>query len=119
MLEWKILNEDVKLKNEIQRCKDSFDAWFSGYWSKQCTREKMLSEKSPVPHVYYKMCKPFEEVKERYPEKETCSSCGRSVSEWIETSFSFCNEYGCGMSLCKECAETLAKQINEWLRASA
>ena len=117
ILEWKIVTGDEKLRIEIQKCKDTFENWFNGHWSKRCTREKMLSEDSPIEHVYYKMCKSFDEVKEKYPLEATerCSSCGKDVSEWIETSFSFCDEYGCGMTLCRECAETLHKKIHEFV----
>lgn len=117
MLKWEIKNGDDKLRNEINRQKEGFDKWFNNYWDNKCSREKMLSENSPVLHVYYKICKPFEEVKERYPfeAKERCSSCGNYVDEWIGASFSFCDEYGCGMSLCKECAKKLHKQIGEFL----
>lgn len=36
-----------------------------------------------------------------------CSSCGEMQTEWLECEFSFCDEYGCGMSLCKECIDAL------------
>ncbi len=75
----------------------------------------MLSPESPCEHVYYKMCKTFDEVKEKYPleAQEICSSCGEYTDKWIETSFSFCDEYGCGMVLCKKCAEKLKDKISE------
>lgn len=117
MLKWTVAIGDEKLKREIERVKRDFDKWFSNYWDSRCSKEKMLSETSPVEHIYYKMCKSFEEVKEKYPyeAKERCSSCGKHVDEWIETSFSFCDEYGCGMSLCKDCTEKLYIQLGEWL----
>lgn len=113
MLKWKIKNGDEKLRAEIKSIKDSFDNWYKNCWSKTCSREKMLSENSPVEHVYYKMTKTFKEVKEKYPYEalQQCSSCGKYVDKWIETQFSFCDEYGCGMSLCKECAEELKNTI--------
>lgn len=46
---------------------------------------------------------------------ERCSSCGKDVEEWIETEFSFCDEYGCGMALCKDCAEKLKNEIEKLL----
>ena len=78
-------------------------------------QRKMLSENSPLEHIYYKMTKPFKEIKEKYPieAKEKCSSCGKYVDKWIETKFSFCEEYGCGMSLCKECANKLKDVIDK------
>lgn len=115
MLKWKIKNGDDKLRKEIQNTKDTFDKWFNDYWARQCTKEKMLSENSPVEHVYYKMTKSFEEVKKKYPlnAKQQCSSCGKYVNKWIETEFSFCNEYGCGMSLCKKCGDKLKDLIDK------
>ena len=74
-----------------------------------------VKPKSPVEHIYYKMCKTFDEVKEIYPlsAKEECSSCGEHVDRWLETSFSFCNEYGCRMVLCEKCAKDLVNKINK------
>jgi hypothetical protein len=117
MLEWKVNNEDKKLKTIIKNTKDGFDSWFNSYWSHKCSKETMLSKESPLEHVYYKMCKPIKEIKKKYPleGKEQCSSCGKYVDEWIETSFSFCDEYGCGMSLCKECAKKLYEKMDKWL----
>ncbi len=114
-LKWEIKNGDDKLKNDIERTKNNFESWFQMHWAKDCSREKMLSENSPVEHVYYEMTKTFEEVKEKYPLSalESCSSCGKYVDKWIETSFSFCSAYGCGLSLCKECANELKKKIDE------
>ena len=115
ILEWKVMTGDEKLEKEIQRCKETFDSWFNNYWASRCSREKMLSPESPIEHVYYKMCKTFDEVKEKYPlsAKEECSSCGERIDRWLETSFSFCNEYGCGMVLCEKCAKDLANKINK------
>lgn len=116
MLEWTIKNGDDKLKEEITRTRNGFDSWFETLWSNRCTRERMLSEDSPLQHVYYKMTKPFEEVKEMYPNeaKQECSDCGEYVSKWIETEFSFCDEYGCGMSLCEDCVDKMIKVANLW-----
>ena len=115
MLNWRIKNGDNKLKDEIKHIKLTFDDWYKRSWEKQCTREKMFSDSSPVEHVYYKMTKSFKEVKEKYPYEalQKCSSCGKYVDRWIETEFSFCAEYGCGMSLCKECANKLKGVINK------
>jgi hypothetical protein len=114
MLKWQVKNGDDKLRSEIERVKAEFDGWYKNHWEKNCSREKMLSENSPVTHIYYKMTKTFKEIKEKYPYEalKQCSSCGKYVNKWIETEFSFCNEYGCGMSLCKECAEKIAKKFN-------
>lgn len=75
----------------------------------------MLSPDSPLPHVYYKMCLPFEEVKEKLPHEamRSCSDCGELTNIWIDTDFSFCDEYNCGMSLCPKCAEKLKNKIQE------
>lgn len=115
MLEWKVKTGDKKLKNEIKRCKDGFDDWFNSSWAKRCSKEKFLSEDSPFPRVYYKVCKPFKEVKEKFPYEalEKCSSCGNYVDKWIETEFSFCDEYDCGICLCKECANKLKDVIEK------
>ncbi len=109
MLKWEIKNGDDKLKAEIKRVKDGFDDWYKSCWEKRCSKEVMLSENSPVEHVYYKMTKTFEEIKEKYPYEtlQPCSSCGKTVDKWIKTEFSFCNEYDCGISLCKECVGKL------------
>ena len=76
----------------------------------------MLSSDSPVEHVYYKMTKSFKEVKEKYPDfaLQECSSCGKSVDRWIQTEFSFCDEYGCGMSLCKSCVGKVKKALDKF-----
>lgn len=120
MLDWKITNEDEKMTRDIQRCKDTFDNWFytQTNWHTKYSKEEFLSEKSPLPHIYYKMCKSPEEVKREYGKcfKETCSSCGNQSDKWIETSFSFCDECGCGMALCAECAAKLRDKINELLK---
>lgn len=115
MLKWEIKNGDDKLRKEIEGTKNSFDKWYeSSSWSKTHTKEEMLSENSPLEHVYYKMMKSFDEVKEKYPYKalECCSSCEKYVDRWMETSFSFCNEYDCRMVLCKVCANKI-KEISE------
>lgn len=118
MLEWKVKTGDEKLKESIHRCKETFESWFNNYWAHKCTRETMLSDKSPVEHVYYKMTKTFNEIKQKYPyeAKECCSSCGDDVYIWIETSFSFCDEYGCRMKLCKKCAKNLSNMIDKLLK---
>lgn len=112
MLEWKVGNGDEKLQESINNTKKGFDSWFERSWAKRCTKERMLSEDSPLEHVYYKMTKSFNEIKERYPYEalEQCSSCKEYVDKWIETSFSFCDEYGCGMVLCKDCVDEVIKK---------
>lgn len=117
-LKWKIVTGDEKLKNTIERLKETFDRWFNEYWAHKISREEMLSPSSPLPHIYYKMCKTPEEIKEKFPYEvqETCSSCGETTDIWIETDFSFCNEYGCGMKLCPDCAKELKKKITELQR---
>lgn len=118
MLEWEVMNVDKKLDREIERTKKEFDKWFSGYWQHVVSREKMLSDSSPCLSVYYKMCKTKDEIKEKFPLEgtERCSSCDKDVEEWIETEFSFCDEYGCGMALCKDCAEKLKNEIEKLLK---
>ncbi len=117
MLEWKISNQHEKLQKVVINVKNTFDSWFSGYWSKTVTKERMLSENSPIPRAYYLMCKSEDETLEKFPNegKETCSSCNKMTDKWIETEFSFCDEYGCGMVLCKDCAKELKDKINEFL----
>lgn len=116
ILEWKVMTGDQKLRQEIKRQKNSFESWFGHYWANKITREEMLSPNSPVEHVCYKLCKTFDEIKEKYPleAKEECSSCGEFVDKWIETSFSFCHEYGCRMCLCEKCIDKLQNTINEF-----
>lgn len=115
MLDWKIKNGDDKLKEEIKECKETFDNWFNQFWSSRVTREKMLSKDSPVPSVYYKMTKSFDDVKKEYPlsAKQQCNSCGKYVDKWIETNFSFCDEYECGIHLCKDCADNFSKMADK------
>lgn len=86
MSNWKIVTGDEKLKAEIEYQKNSFDEWFNVYWGKHITKEEMLSEDSPVPPIYYKLTKTFEEVKEKYPlsAREDCDTCGNNVDTWIE-----------------------------------
>ena len=116
MLKWEVMTEDKKLERIIKSTKDGFDNWFSQYWSHKVSREEMLSPQSPLEHVYYEMCKPIDEIKKKFPNegKETCSSCNEVVDKWIETSFSFCQEYGCGMKLCKRCVNELKEKILEF-----
>lgn len=115
MLEWKVRTGDELLRRGIENTKATFDSWYNQHWSKKCTREEMLSENSPLEHVYYRMTKTFEEIKAKYPGDalKQCSSCNKYVDRWLETEFSFCDEYGCGMTLCKECATKLRESIDK------
>lgn len=38
-----------------------------------------------------------------------CAICFKPKRFLLATSFSFCNEYGCGMNICKECATQIGK----------
>ena len=38
-----------------------------------------------------------------------CSICFETAEKLLSTSFSFCDEYGCGMNLCKDCAIKIGK----------
>lgn len=115
MLKWKVMSGEEKYNVKKQDMKAGFDAWFSYFWENKCDKETMLSPQSPLPHVYAIMCLSAEEGKKICPSNyyETCSSCGNDVETWIETGFSFCSEYGCGMSLCIDCAKKLKEQISE------
>lgn len=118
MLKWEIVTGDEILKKEIERWRKDFDDWFDTYNTdkfRKISREKMLSEESPEPRIYYLMCKTPEEIKERFPfeAKEQCSSCGESTDIWLETKSSFGNEYSCGMKMCPACAGKLKEKINE------
>lgn len=117
MLEWKIVTRDEKLKQTIDVMKKTFNSWFEKCWSGKISKEKMLSEESPLLHVFYKMTKPIEEVKILLPHEgmEVCSSCEQEVDSWIEAGFSFCDKYECGIHLCKNCAKALRDKINEFL----
>lgn len=119
MLDWKVVTGEEKVLREKTRIKKNFDEWFYIHWSKQCTKERMLSPKSPLPHIYALMCLPPEQVKEKHPNYyyEKCSDCGAESDIWIETDFSFCDEYGCGMSLCPECARKLKQTIDKLEKA--
>lgn len=119
MLDWKIMTGDQKLQDNIDTTKKVFDSWFAKYWGNGCvTREQMLSPRSPVLHVYHKMCLPLDEVKKLHPSDamEVCSDCGEETDKWLSTQFSFCDEYGCGMSLCPKCASKLRDKINDLLK---
>jgi hypothetical protein len=78
----------------------------------------MLSENSPLTYVYYMMSKTPEEIKEEYPYEvlERCSSCGEYVDKWIQTKFSFCDEYSCGLNLCENCSKELVNKFNEFIQ---
>jgi hypothetical protein len=117
MLEWKCVTAEEKLRDNVEDIKEEFDVWFNEYWSHRTTREEMLSPNSPVLHVYHKMCLPFDQVKEMYLHKslKECSDCGEKCERWIETNFSFCNEYGCGLTLCEKCAKKLRDCIDMFL----
>lgn len=114
MLEWKVVTGEEKLIRKIKDMKERFEGWFRDFWEHKCTKEQMLSPESPLPHIYALMCLPPEQVKEEYPSYfyEKCSDCGNDTAIWIETSFSFCDEYGCGMTLCPRCARKLKRAIN-------
>lgn len=119
MLKWEVMTGDQKLQTSIDKIKRVFDSWFTTYWGNGCvTREQMLSPNSPVPHVYHKMCLPLDKVKELHPSdaEEQCSDCGEQTDKWITTTFSFCDEYECGMSLCRKCASKLRDKIDELLK---
>ena len=113
MLEWKVVTGEEKIRARIEETKKNFDGWFRNYWATRVTKEQMLSPESPLPHVYALMCLPPEKAKESVPSAyfETCSDCGKDTAIWIETTFSFCDEYGCGLSLCPECAKKLKGAI--------
>lgn len=117
MLKCEVKTGDDKLREEIERVKNMFDKWFETTWSNRCTREQMLSEKSPVEHIYYKMTKSFDEVKRKYPyeAKEECSSCGEYFDNWMQLDFSFYNwsDDIHTLNLCKECANKLKNGIEE------
>lgn len=120
MLDWRVVTAEQRLQDSINDMKNSFDAWFYQYWAMKVTREKMLSPDSPLPHVYHKMCLPFDQVKELHLQESyaTCNDCGTKTAIWIETHFSFCDEYGCGMVLCLDCAQKLKKKIAVLLKSS-
>lgn len=113
MLEWKVVTGEEKICKSIEDMKRRFDSWFCTYWAKRVTRDQMLSPDSPLPHVYALMCLPPEKAKEIAPGSyfETCSDCGKNAEIWVETTFSFCDEYGCGISLCPEGAKKLKNAI--------
>lgn len=115
MLEWKVVTGEEKFKECKRNMEERFDDWFDGFWSHKCSREVMLSPESPLPHVHALMCLPVEDAKLIYPSSyyEECSDCGRKVDIWLETDFSFCDEYGCGMVLCHDCARKLKAEIEQ------
>lgn len=112
-MKWKIKIGNEKLRKEIERTKKEFDEWYNNFWSEKCSKEKMLSEESPVKHVYYKVIKTFDEVKKEYPleAKQQCLSCKKYVDTWIESEFDV-EEYSCGLTFCKNCIDKLYKMFN-------
>ena len=42
-----------------------------------------------------------------------CNVCGATPRYIIHADFSFCDEYDCGISFCKECVENLYKLTSE------
>lgn len=119
MLTWNVVTGEEKICRRIKATRESFDGWFRNFWAHRITREEMLSPDSPLPHVYALMCLPPEKAKEAAPRDyfEVCSDCGKNTAIWIETTFSFCDEYGCGLSLCPECAKKLKNAIEAMERA--
>ncbi|WP_418434114.1 hypothetical protein [Anaerotignum lactatifermentans] len=107
MLEWNIVTGDEKLSRKIESMKARFDTWKSADYSLLTQAERRRR--------FCFMNMPFEKIKEEFPQeaKQICSSCGESTEIWLETEFSFCDEYGCGMCLCPKCAENLRKKIVE------
>ena len=41
--------------------------------------------------------------------KKECNNCEKHVNKWVETSFSFCDEYDCGIAFCEKCSKELGK----------
>lgn len=113
MLEWKVVTAEEKFADLKRRTEQEFDDWFNAYWASRCSRDTMLSPESPLPHVYATMCLPAEDAKLICPYNyyEVCSDCGGKTDIWLETSFSSCDEYGCGMSLCPDCVRKLKAEI--------
>lgn len=112
MFDYKIVTEDQRLFEIIENCKETFDSWFDHHWANNVARGQMLSEDSPLPHVYYKMTKSFDEVKRLLPDegKVECSSCECLVSEWIEI-----GDDNNSLRICKECSIDLQETLYEWL----
>ena len=116
MLEWKVMSGEKKFNKRKRDFEENFEDWFADHWRHKCSRETMLSPQSPLTHIYALMCLPIEDAKLICPSNyyEQCSDCGKSVDRWIETEFSFCEEYGCGMGLCLECAKKLKAEIEKF-----
>lgn len=97
MLDWKIdtqLNRIQKERKRIQKI-----------------------EESKLPSFYIEYLKQTdEELTTKGFEKIRCKNCGESFSESISTEFSFCDEYDCGIDLCKPCAAKLRDRLTELLK---
>lgn len=119
MLKWRIRTGDEQLKENIRDLRDSFEEWFETYWKDSCSKQVMLSEKSPVLHVYYKMTKSLDEIKRKFPYEALtqCSSCDEYVNMWIETTLNVCDEKH-RVCFCKDCAENINNTIKEFLIVS-
>ena len=106
---WKLKTGDEQLQEEMSRIRSTFDDWFNNYWSKKVSREYMLGDKSPVPHIAYKMTKTFDEIKDLYPHETLllCVSCYKYVDKCVVSNFE-CEEYNFEVRLCQDCVEEMS-----------
>lgn len=47
---------------------------------------------------------------------EVCNICGKDMpldEKFLKLEFSFCDEYGCGMGICKPCLDELVRLFSE------
>ena len=107
---WFITTGKEMIENKRKRLlelKNSDSEWWNSLWSDGARKQfgDNLIEKDGT---IYPSGNLFDEHK--------CNVCGRIPpfdEKVIVMEFSFCEEYGCGMVICKECIKKFYKEINK------
>ena len=115
MLEWNIKNENEEIKKEKQWWKDNFNTWYDKSTFKEFTKRELLSKNSLMPYVYYHIYESLEKIKTKYPRREHCEKCKKSVDEWMELKVSDKSGFHLEINICKNCASNLKDVIEKWV----
>lgn len=99
MLEWKIGTQREAIKLERKRLE-------------QVVSTKLSLKSGMSKWITDWLSKTDEELMQTNTKKKTCCNCGEYVDRWIETDFSFCDEYDCGIAFCEDCAKEIANKFN-------